>query len=281
MLNVGGARQCSIIAGLVDVEAIVCSTGAKFLEVNVFSFIVFDGADLVEDFVGEFWISESNTEVVDLAAEENLVALVGHLVDVALVGGGCKSHFGQDAIDVSFPEGTSFRVALESVTNRKDHGSVELDTVTFEIPFGIGIVDQYIGRDAGCGGVGAGITGVSSKNLHVEGGGEGHEETHAGVLDAGRAGAGETMEFRGSALGTVAADAGTTSTIGFDFMHPMLPKDDGSGGASARGTAHVEIGEPVEFFSFGTFPNWPGVQVAEFATGEGSESTFSGAAGGR
>jgi hypothetical protein len=266
---------------LVDVEAIVCGTGAKFLEVNVFAFIVFDGADLVEDFVGEFGIGGSNTEVVDLAAEENLVALVGHLVDVALVGGGFEAHFGQDAIDVSFPEGTSFGVALESVTNGEDHGSVELDTVTFEIPFGIGIVDQYIGRDAGCGGVSIGVTSISSKDLHVEGGGEGHEEAHAGVLNAGRVGAGESMEFRGSTFGSVAAVAGTTSAIGFDFVHPMLAEDDGTRGTRARFTVHFKFGKTIELFTFGTFPDGPGVQIAKFAASERAKSTFGRAASSR
>jgi hypothetical protein len=54
--------------------------------------------------------------------------------------------------------------------------------------------------------------------------------------------AGETVEFRGSMLGAIAAVAGTMSTIGLDFTHPVLAKD-------------------------------------KFATSEGTKSAFSGAAG--
>jgi hypothetical protein len=86
-LNVGRARQCSIISGLVDVEAIVGGTDSKFLEVDMFSFVVLDGTDLVEYFVGNLGIGAGDAEIVDLAAEEDCVILVHHPVDVALMGG--------------------------------------------------------------------------------------------------------------------------------------------------------------------------------------------------
>ena len=38
-----GARQRGIVAGLVDVEAIVSGAHAKFLEVSVFTFVILDG----------------------------------------------------------------------------------------------------------------------------------------------------------------------------------------------------------------------------------------------
>jgi hypothetical protein len=130
-------------------------------------------------------------------------------------------------------------MALKGVAYRKDHRTVELDAFSFEIPFGVGIIDHDIGRDAGCGGVGVGITGIGGKDLHVERGREGHEETHARVLDAGRVGAGETVEFRGSALGAVAAVTGTTSAIRLDLVHPMLAEDDSAGRTRARFAVHL------------------------------------------
>ena len=60
-----------------------------------------------------------------------------------------------------------------------------MDTVAFEVPFGVGVINHYISGDTGGGRVGIGITSIGGKDLHVEGGGEGHEEAHAGVFDAG------------------------------------------------------------------------------------------------
>ena len=51
-LDVGGAQQRGIVAGLVDVEAIVSGADTKFLEVNMFTFVILDSKDLVDDFVG-------------------------------------------------------------------------------------------------------------------------------------------------------------------------------------------------------------------------------------
>ncbi len=184
-LNAGGCGQGGAIAGLVDVETIAGSADAEFDEIDVFSFVVLDGADLVQNFVGDHGISASDTEVVHLAAEEHAVVLVCHLGHVALMGGGSKAHFGQDVIDVGFPEGASFGVTLESMADGEDHGAVELDTVAFEAPFGVGVIDHDISGDAGGGRVGIGITSIGGEDLHVEGGGEGHEEAHVGVLDAG------------------------------------------------------------------------------------------------
>ena len=280
-LDVGRARQCSVITSLVYVESVACGADSKLLEVNSLSFVVLDGADLVKCFVSDLWVSGGNAKVVDLAAEEDLVALVGHLADVALVGSGGKAHFSQDMIDVSFPEGPGFRVALKRMADGENHGAVKLDAMAFKTPFGIGIVDHDVGRDAGCRGVGVGIAGISSEDLHVEGGGEGHEETHARMLDTGRVGAGEAMEFRGSALGAIATVASTTSAIGFDFAHPMLAEDNGAGGARARFAVHLEIGEAIELLAFGIFPEWPGGQVAELATCEGAKGTFGRTASGR
>jgi hypothetical protein len=76
--------------------------------------------------------------------------------------------------------------------------------------------------------MGVGITGISSKDLHVERGGESHEHAHARMLNTGRAGVGETVEFRGSTLGAIAAVASMTSAMRLDFTHPMLAKDNGN-----------------------------------------------------
>jgi hypothetical protein len=168
-----------------DVETIVGSADAEFDKIDVFTFIVLDGTDLVEDFVGDLGISTGDTEVINLTAEEYAMVLVGHLVDVALMGGGGKAHFSQDVIDVGFPEGASFGVALESMADGEDHGAIKLDTVAFEVPFSVGVIDHDISRDAGGGRVGVGIASIGGEDLHIKGGGEGHEEAHAGVFDAG------------------------------------------------------------------------------------------------
>ena len=89
-------------------------------------------------------------------------------VDVALMGSGSKAHFSQDAIDVAFPEGAGFGMALESMAKRKDQGTVKLDTVSFRIQFSIDAVDQDIDRNNnGGGGVSVGVTDISSKDQHV------------------------------------------------------------------------------------------------------------------
>jgi hypothetical protein len=72
---------------LADVESIACGAKAELFEINMLAFVVLDGADLVDNFVSKLGVGRGNTEVIDLAAEENLVVLVGHLVDVALMGG--------------------------------------------------------------------------------------------------------------------------------------------------------------------------------------------------
>jgi hypothetical protein len=89
------------------------------------------------------------------------------------------------------------------------------------------------------------------------------------------------MEFRSGALGAIAAVTGTTGAIGFDLVHPVLAKDNGIGGTRAGLTVHGEVGKSVKLLEFGTFPEGPGVQVAEFASREGAECTFGGAAGSR
>ena len=187
------------------------------------------------------------------------MVLVGHLVDVAFVGSGSETYFSQNVIDVGFPEGASFGVALKGVADGEDKGAIELDTVAFEVPFGVGVIDDDVGRDTGGGGVSVGIAGVGSEDLHVEGCREGHEQAHARVLDAGRVGAGETMEFRGSALGAITAVAGTTGAIRLNLVHPMLAKDNSTGGTRAGFTVHGEVGKAIELLEFGTFPEGPGV----------------------
>jgi hypothetical protein len=179
-----------------------------------------------------------------LVTEENLVVLGRHLADVALVGSGSETDFSQDVIDVGFPEGTSFGMALKDVANGEDHGAVKLDTMPFETPFGTGIIDHAAGRDAGGGGMSACITCIGSKDLHVERGRESHEQSQAWVFDARRAGAGETVELGSSALGAVAAVEGTTSAIGFKFVHPMLAKDNGTGGRGHGGPHISRLAKP-------------------------------------
>ena len=163
-------------------------------------------------------------------------------------------------------------MALESMAKRKDQRTVELDTICRSKYYSV--VDQDIGTDTGCGGVSIGVTGIGSKDLHVERTREGHEQAHARVLDASRVGAGETMEFRSKPLGSVTTVAVTTSAIRFEFLHPMLPEDEGTRGTRARFTVPFKVGEAIKLFSFGTFLDGPGFQVAKFATSEQAKSMF-------
>ena len=82
-------------------------------------------------------------KIIDLAQEENLVAHEGTRVDGFVVGGVLESKVraGEDGIDVAFPETAGFGVTLESVLNWEDHGAIQPDTETEEIPFIICVVD--------------------------------------------------------------------------------------------------------------------------------------------
>ncbi len=89
------------------------------------------------------------------------------------------------------------------------------------------------------------------------------------------------MEFRSSTLGAIAAVTGAAGAVGLDLVHPVLAEDNGIGGTRAGLTPHGKVGKSVKLFEFGTFPEGPGVQVAEFAAREGVECTFGGTAGSR
>ena len=54
-------------------------------------------------------------------------------------------------------------------------------------------------------------------------------------------------------------------------VHPVLAWNNSTGRARARFTAHLKIGKAIKLLSFSTFPDEPGVQVAELAMGEGAK----------
>jgi hypothetical protein len=113
----------------------------------------------------------------------------------------------ENAVDMMFPKTTRFGMALESVTDWKDKGSVELGMKTVFVPFGIGIVNRDKSRKVGWRGVGKSILGIGTIDEMVMAGGQGKKEALDGLLNSRAVGGNHGMESRGSPSGAVAAVA--------------------------------------------------------------------------
>ncbi len=94
-----------------------------------------------------------------MADEEHKRTVEGGFVNGAVVSSRAEVQGWREenAVDVMFPKTARYGMALESVMDWKDKGSVDLGVKNGFVPFGIGIVNRDKSRKGGRRGVGKSI----------------------------------------------------------------------------------------------------------------------------
>jgi hypothetical protein len=184
--NVGLCREADVVRGLENIVAIVVSEKAKVLKgdnsfIGEFEF----GANEVIGLLGCRFSSACKGKVIDLAGHEDGFPKEVTFVDVLLVGSVGEAKISKNAIDVSFPEATSFRVALESAEDRNDKRAVKFGASASFIPFSKGIIDAKEGGFSRTRGVSVGIFGITTVDDEVVGSSQGDKETEHWMFNAG------------------------------------------------------------------------------------------------
>jgi hypothetical protein len=194
------------------------------------------GADDVADGASNGLRGTGDGKVIHLAEEEHKGTVEGGFVNGAVVSSRAEVQGvrEENAVDMMFPKTTRFGVALESMTDREDKGSVELDMKTVFIPFGIGIVDRDESREVGRRGMGKSILGIGTIDKMVMAGGQGKKEALDGLLYSRAVGGNHGMESRGGPSGAVTAVARAAITIALDVVLPVWAEDNGLGRAGNR-----------------------------------------------
>jgi len=107
-----------MVTGLTDIESVVVREKTEVLE-RRFRLIMHlkARADLGVDLLGDGFIGTGHRKIVNLAKEEDLVTLVGGVVDSTVMRGALEVQFrrGKNAVDVLFPQTTGFGMTLEGM----------------------------------------------------------------------------------------------------------------------------------------------------------------------
>lgn len=110
-IDVGLAGQLDVVTRLKDVNAVVPRSKTLGLGGDV-------GVDEGDELFGGSAVLGANTEVVDLTANQNELAVDGTTIEVALVGGRSKAKSSaEDVNDVALPKVASFRMTLNCATD--------------------------------------------------------------------------------------------------------------------------------------------------------------------
>jgi hypothetical protein len=143
-IDIGFAVNLDVVTSLMDVKPIVLeakTTGTR----NTHALVESSDAliDESDQFVSSSRIKSSNGEIVDLATDEDVLAIERAAVEVALVSGAMEAKiFNQDAGDHFLPKASSFRMALESTEDRNDQGTtIENLVEALQVPRSICVVD--------------------------------------------------------------------------------------------------------------------------------------------
>jgi hypothetical protein len=181
------------------------------------------GANDVADGTGNRLGGTGDSKVIHLAEEEHKRILEGGLVDGAVVGSRAEvqGFREEDAVDVMFPETTRFGMALESMTDWKDKGPIELGVKTVFVPFGIWVVNRDKCRKVRRRRMGKSVLGIGTIDEMVMAGGQGKKEALDGLLNSRAIGRGHGMKGRGSPRGAIAAVARAAITIALDVVLPV------------------------------------------------------------
>ena len=124
-------------------------------------------------------------EVIDLAEEQNAFTADGGGVNGAIMGGGPETQLGRekDRIDVGLPEAARFRVSLKGMKSGQNLGAVNILTMAFLIPIGVGVVNGDKSGCLGWRGVGIGILGIATVDFVTKLGSEAKEKALDGLLN--------------------------------------------------------------------------------------------------
>jgi len=273
--NIGLCREADVVRGLENVVAIVVSEKAKVLKgdnslIGEFEF----GANEVIGLLGCGFSRAGKGKVVDLAGHEDGFPKEVTFVDVLLMGSVGEAKVSKDAIDVCFPEATSFGVALESAEDGDDKRAVKFGASASFIPFGKGIVNAKEGGFGRTRGVSVGIFGITTIDDEVVSSSQGDKETEHGMLNAGGVGGCALAELRSSTLGAIAAGARAAFAIGFDAIVPMEAKKGGTFGEAYRVTKHAKSLHLIQLGTFIFMPEGPCGKSLEGTAGEAGECTL-------
>ena len=220
-------------------------------------------------------------EVIDLAEEQNAFTSNGGRVNGAIMGGGLETQLGreQDGIDVGLPEAARFRVSLKGMKDGQNLGAVNILTMAFLIPIGVGVVNGDKSGCLGWRGVGIGILGIATVDFVTKLGSEGKEKSLDGLLNTGGVCGCNAMENGGRFRGTITTVAGAAGPITFNRILPVGPEDNGLVRFRNRGAKHAESMEMIKLLVFAVAPFRPGGEVFKLATRKTSKSLFSGGNG--
>jgi hypothetical protein len=150
-----------------------------------------------------------------------------------------------------------------------DMGRVEMHMKAVQIPFNVGSIEGHIGIDVGWGGMRKSIVSITAIGPVGQIGDKSIKQTLNVLIDARRVRFCKMVKSRGSARGTVTAQARATGAIALNMILPDRTKDDNIGWARNRGAKHAEGVKLVQLFVLARHPEGPRVESFELAAGKG------------
>ena len=157
------------------------------------------------------------------------MALKSYTVDAFVMGGVLESEFGggEDTVDVGVPKAAGFGMTLEGVEDGEYHFAIEVNAVSFLVPFSVGVIDADKGRDAGRWRVGISIFGVTTVEAMVHGSRQSEKEPLDGLFNTRRVGVSNSFKVGCSFGRAIATIARASFAISLDAIGPLGAKDDG------------------------------------------------------
>ena len=181
LVDVGFARDFDVPVALFDIDAIKGIQNAFVAEVD--AVVGTNGRNERLDCCD---VDTSNSQVVDLAANEHAMAVERTLVQTALMCCGLETVTRNDRIDKLFPKGAGFWVALKCVLDGEYQFARDGDAMVVEVPIGILVVDDDKGRLGRRRGIRIGVRRVNFDTGKPLVGTQGKKQAHTRLFNAAR-----------------------------------------------------------------------------------------------